>query len=210
MDRTLRTGMLAIGILVVAAALVAGLGLDWLFPKPQPKPEPVVVEPVVESKPAEPAKTNELTKEDEEFLQWFLDNPPQKPEEVAFQAAPPVAEVPRQGPNFNGMMGMFGGGGGGGGAADGQRPKWQQIWANLNLTEEEQARLRNGFQKIMGRWMTMTEEERLAERARLQEMGRRFQAMSEEEKNAASQRMKDRFDQWRQSGSEDLPELSLD
>ncbi len=212
MNRSVRTGILVIGVLVIAAALVAGLGMDWLFSKPQPATPPPAPDPVVEGKATEPAKTNELTQEDEEFLQWFLDNPPNKPDEVAFEAAPPVAEVPRQGPNFNGMMGMFGGGGGGGGAgaADGQRPKWQQIWGNLNLTEEEQIRLRNGFQKVMGRWMTMTEEERLAERARLQEMGQRFQAMSEEEKTAASQRMKDRFDQWRQSGSEDLPELSLD
>lgn len=208
MDRTVRTGILVIGILVVAAVLVAAFGMHWLFPQPKPIPVPIVPEPVVETKPAEPVKTNELTKEDEEFLQWFLDNPPQEPKEVAFQAPPvPAQEIPRQGSNLNNIMGMFGGGMG---AAEGQRPQWQNIWADLNLTEEEQVRLRNGFQKIMARWMTMTEEERLAERARLQEMGQRFQAMSEEEKNAASQRMKDRFDQWRQSGSEDLPELSLD
>jgi hypothetical protein len=206
MDRTVRTGILVVGVLVIAAALVAGLGLDWLFPKPKAVSPPPAPEPVVESKPAEPLKTNELTKEDEEFLQWFLDNPPQKPEEVAFQQPPPPTDTPRQGPNFNGVMGMFGGAG----SADGQRPQWQTIWANLNLTEEEQVRLRNGFQKVMARMMSMTEEERMAERARMEEMGRRFQAMSDEEKTAASQRMKDRFDQWRQSGSEDLPELSLE
>jgi hypothetical protein len=207
MDRSVRTGILVIGVLVVIAALVAGLGMDWLFPKPKPALPPPAPEPVVETQPADPVKTNELTKEDEEFLQWFLDNPPQKPEEVAFQQPPPPTDTPRQGLNFNGMMGMFGGGMG---TADGQRPQWQNIWANLNLTEEEQMRLRNGFQKVMGRMMTMTEEQRQAERLRFEEMGRRFQAMSDEEKNAASQRMKDRFDQWRQSGSEDLPELSLD
>ena len=38
MDRSVRTGILVIGVLVVAAALVAGLGMDWLFPKPQPAP----------------------------------------------------------------------------------------------------------------------------------------------------------------------------
>jgi hypothetical protein len=207
MDRTMRTGILAIGVLVVVAALVAGLGMDWLFPKPQPAPPPPAPEPVVESKPAESPKTKELTKEDEEFLQWFLDNPPDKPQEVAYQAPPPPpSDMPRQGPNFNNMMGMFGGME----TPDGQRPQWQQIWANLNLTEEEQMRLRNGFQKVMARMMSMTEEQRQAERARFEEMGRRFQAMSDEEKNAASQRMKDRFDQWQQSGSEDLPELSLD
>jgi len=105
-------------------------------------------------------------------------------------------------------MGMFGGMGMG--ANDGPRPQWQQIWGDLNLTEDEQMRLQNGFQKIMARMMTMTEEQRQAERARFQEMGRRFQAMSDEEKTTASQRMKGRFEQWRQSGSEDLPELSLD
>lgn len=208
MDRTVRSGILVIGILVVTAVLVAAFGMDWLFPQPKPTSPPPAPEPVVETKPAEPVKTNELTKEDEEFLQWFLDNPPQKPEEVAMQAPPvPTPEIPRQGVNLNNIMGMFGGGMG---ATEGQRPQWQNIWADLNLTEEEQVRLRNGFQKIMARMMSMTEEERQAERARFEEMGRRFQAMSDEEKTAASQRMKDRFDQWRQSGSEDLPELSLD
>jgi hypothetical protein len=207
MDRTVRTGILAIGVLAVAAALVAGLGLDWLFPKSQPKPPPSAPEPVVEAKQTEPVKTKELTKEDEEFLQWFLDNPPNKPQEVTFQAPPsPSPETPRQGPGFNSMMGMFGGMG----PSDGPRPQWQQIWGDLNLTEDEQIRLRNGFQKVMARMMSMTEEERQAERARFEEMGRRFQAMSDEEKTAASQRMKGRFDQWRQSSSEDLPELSLD
>ncbi len=206
MDRTVRTGILAIGVLAVAAALVAGLGIDWLFPKPQPAPHPPAPEPIVESKPAEPVKTNELTKEDEEFLQWFLDNPPQKPEQVAWEQPTPIQEQPRLQQGMNRMMDMIGGSM----SAGGQKPEWQNIWANLNLTEEEQARLRTGFQKVMGRMMTMTEEERMAERARFEEMGRRFQAMSDEEKTAASQRMKDRFDQWRQSGSEDLPELSLD
>ncbi len=208
MDRSVRTGILVIGVLAVAAVFVAAFGMDWLFPQSKPTPPPPAPEPVVETKPVEPVKTNELTKEDEEFLQWFLDNPPQKPEELAFQTPRvPIPEIPRQGANLNNIMGMFGGGMG---ATEGQRPQWQNIWSDLNLTEDEQVRLRNGFQKIMARWMTMTEEERLAERVRLQEMGQRFQAMSEEEKNAASQRMKDRFDQWRQSGSEDLPELSLD
>jgi hypothetical protein len=206
MDRSVRTGILVIGVLVIAAALVAGLGMDWLFPKPQPASPLPAPEPVVESKPAEPIKTNELTKEDEEFLQWFLDNPPNKPEEVAWEQPPPIQEQPRLQQGMNRMMDMIGGSM----SAGGQKPEWQNIWANLNLTEEEQARLRRGFQKVMGRMMTMTEEERMAERARMEEMGRRFQAMSDEEKTAASQRMKGRFDQWRQSGSEDLPELSLD
>lgn len=206
MDCTTRTGILVIGVLVVVAALVASLGMDWLFPKPDSALPLSVPEPVVENKPAEPVKTEELTKEDEEFLQWFLDNPPQQ-EQIVVEQPQPIQEQPRrQGPNLNGVMGMFGGMG----LSGGPRPQWQQIWGDLNLTEEEQIRLQNGFQKIMARMMTLSEEERQAERARFEEMGRRFQAMSEEEKNAASQRMKDRFDQWRQSGSEDLPELSLD
>ena len=47
MDRTVRTGILVIGILVVAAALVAGLGMDWLFPKPKPVAPPPAPEPAV-------------------------------------------------------------------------------------------------------------------------------------------------------------------
>ncbi len=86
----------------------------------------------------------------------------------------------------------------------------QQFWADLNLTEAEQARLRQGFGLAMEKWQNMSEEERQAETARLQAMGARWQAMSADEQREAMQRMRGRFEDWRQSGAIELPEMSLD
>ncbi|UCG48025.1 MAG: hypothetical protein JSU94_21420 [Phycisphaerales bacterium] len=87
---------------------------------------------------------------------------------------------------------------------------WRQVWANLNLTEEEKARLREGFRLAMERWRNMSEEERQAERERLRGMWERWQGMSEEERQEAMGRMRERFEDWRQSGAVELPELTLD
>ena len=87
---------------------------------------------------------------------------------------------------------------------------WREVWADLNLTAEEQARLREGFRLAWERWQNMSEEERQAERARWQAMRERWDNMSESERRQASQRMRDRFEQWRRSGEVELPELTLD
>ena len=87
---------------------------------------------------------------------------------------------------------------------------WRTVWADLNLTEEEQARLREGLRLAWERWQNMSEQERQAEIERLREMGERWENMSEEEKREASQRMRDRFEEWRKSDRVELPELSLD
>lgn len=87
---------------------------------------------------------------------------------------------------------------------------WREVWADLNLTEEEQARLREGFRLAMARWQHMSPEEREAETARLRAMGERWQNMSEQERTEASERMRERFEQWRESGDVELPELRLD
>ncbi|MBN1125177.1 MAG: hypothetical protein JXA82_09220 [Sedimentisphaerales bacterium] len=89
-------------------------------------------------------------------------------------------------------------------------PQWQRIWTDLNLSEEEQNRLREGFLVIWERWLTMPDEERQAERQRLLDMRTRWEGMSEQERTQASRRMRDRFQQWRQSGQVELPPLSLD
>lgn len=87
---------------------------------------------------------------------------------------------------------------------------WRNAWADLNLTEEEQTRLREGFRLAMERWQNMSEQER---QARIEEMRagwERWQNMSDEEREAANQRNRERFEQWRESGQAELPEMSLD
>jgi len=91
-----------------------------------------------------------------------------------------------------------------------QMPGWQAIWADLNLTEEEKARLREGFALAMRRWQSMSDDERATEMARLQSMRVRWENMTDQEREQASARMRQRFEQWRQSGQVELPELSLD
>ena len=86
----------------------------------------------------------------------------------------------------------------------------RQMWADLNLTPEEQARLRQGFGLAMQKWQSMSEEERQVETARLQAMRARWEVMSPDEQREAMGRMRGRFDEWRQSGGIELPELSLD
>jgi hypothetical protein len=86
---------------------------------------------------------------------------------------------------------------------------WRDVWGDINLTEEEQARLREGFRLAMGRWLNMSPEEREAEAARRREMRERWENMSEGERREASERMRDQFEEWRRSGRVELPELSL-
>lgn len=88
--------------------------------------------------------------------------------------------------------------------------RWQQMWADLNLTPEEQARLREGFALAMERWRNMSEEDRRAEMARLRGMRERWESMSDEERQGAMQRMRDRFEDWRASGATELPQITLD
>jgi hypothetical protein len=87
---------------------------------------------------------------------------------------------------------------------------WRQMWADLNLTEEETARLRAGFQLARERWQNMSEDERQAEIGRLNGMRIRWDNMSEEERSQAMQRGRERFEDWRRSGQVELPEITLD
>ncbi len=86
----------------------------------------------------------------------------------------------------------------------------RQIWADLNLTPEEQARLGQGFALAMQKRQNMSEEERQADTARLRAMRVRWEGMSADEQREAMGRMRGRFEDWRQSGRVELPELSLD
>jgi len=87
---------------------------------------------------------------------------------------------------------------------------WRTVWADLNLTDEEKDRLQQGVMQLIQKWQAMSAEEQQAERARWQDMRSRFEAMSEAEKLEVSQRLRKRFEEWRQSGRIELPELTLD
>jgi len=92
----------------------------------------------------------------------------------------------------------------------GEFGNWQQIWADLNLTEEEMARLRDGFALAMQRWQSMPAEVREVEMERRRAMRARWETMSDEERQETMGRMRGRFEEWRQSGQVELPEMTLD
>jgi hypothetical protein len=77
---------------------------------------------------------------------------------------------------------------------------------NLNLTEEEQARLREGFMTMFQRFQNMSEEERQAQMTRFNAMRERFENMSDQERQQAMGRVQQQIEQWRQNGgsAEDL------
>jgi predicted Fe-S protein YdhL (DUF1289 family) len=87
---------------------------------------------------------------------------------------------------------------------------WRQMWADLNLTPEEMARLREGWRLAMERWQNMSEDERQAEIGRLRGMRIRWESMSDEERQQAIDRGRGRFEEWRRSGQVELPEITLD
>lgn len=92
----------------------------------------------------------------------------------------------------------------------GRMGDWRQMWSDLNLTEEERARLQEGFRLARERWQNMSEEQRQAEMNRLSAMRERWENMSDEERQAAMERGRQRFEEWRRSDRVELPEMSLD
>ena len=87
---------------------------------------------------------------------------------------------------------------------------WRSVWADLNLTQEEQGRLREGWRIAVERWQNMPEEDRQLQMERMRASGERWQNMSDVEREQASRELRRRIEQWRQSGSTDLPDLILD
>jgi hypothetical protein len=84
---------------------------------------------------------------------------------------------------------------------------------NLNLTEEEQTRLRQGFMGMFQRFQNMSEEERQAQMARFNTLRERYENMSDQERQQAMGRVQQQIEQWRQNGGsvEDLiNNMSLD
>jgi uncharacterized membrane protein len=156
------------------------------------------------------AKTNDAEKQQqyEEFVQW-LETESVKPDETpSTDTAQHNDSIPADQPTRQTAAETSGAPAQPG--ASQSLPTWQSIWADLNLTEAEQARLRQGFGFAVQRYMQMSPEQQAAERARMQSMRTSWEAMDDDEKAQASQRIRDRFEEWRQSGETELPELSLD
>lgn len=201
-------GTLISVVVVLLAALAVGVGirkirLNQAEPKPQVERRESGAAAVGVTKAAKP--TN-LTEQDEDFLRW-MDEETGQPEEAetvveeqyAPQAEPTVAGVPQEGPlpaQPGQMAQRFG--------------DWRNVWADLNLTQEEQARIREGFELARQRWQTMSAEERQAEMARMRTGWERWQNMSAQEREAAMQRIRQQFEEWRRSGRVELPIPSLD
>ena len=87
---------------------------------------------------------------------------------------------------------------------------WRSVWADLNLTQEEQTRLREGWRLAIERWQNIPEEDRQLQIERMRASGERWQNMSDVEREQASRELRRRIEEWRQSGSTDLPDLILD
>lgn len=186
-------------VVVLVAALGLGLGIKkirlWRS-EAASKPEVKPAAKQIESETAAPAAVVEAVEEE----------PVVVVEEAAEEVEAEAEEIAEEEPNEVGesesvaseapMGGGFGG--------------WRGIWADLNLTEEEMGRLRQGFALAMQKWQNMSEEEREAEMGRLRGMRARWENMSEEEREGTMQRMRGRFEEWRESGQVELPEISLD
>jgi len=87
---------------------------------------------------------------------------------------------------------------------------WRSVWADLNLTQEEQARLREGWRLAVAGWQNMSEQERQWQGERMQASWERWQSLSDLEREQASWELRQRLENWRQSGSTELPDMILD
>ena len=87
---------------------------------------------------------------------------------------------------------------------------WRRVWADLNLTQEEQARLREGWRLAVARWQNMSEEERQWQAERRRASWEKWQNMSDVEREQASLELRQRIEDWRQSGTTELPDMILD
>ncbi len=155
----------------------------------KPQTQVVESEPEVEAVPeSEPEPEVEVVEADETFVEepvWEEPEDEPEPEVVA----EPQSQPWQMGQNSNPV---------------------QQFFADLNLNEEEQARLREGFELMRQRFENMSPEDRWAQVAQMAEMGRRWEAMSDQEREAVGERMRERYEVWRYSDSIEPPQLTLD
>ncbi len=208
--------IVGVGIVLLIAAVAVGLGV-YMFVGSQPEPQlpsqnppQAPVEVAETSTTAVPAPTTHPDAEYEACMEWLEEEAAKDDEEAIpeeqLPVAAPVIEEQTPAPPIQQVPEFLADLGGGGSSM----PRWRSIWADLNLTQEEQSRLRAGFGLLMARWASMPPEAQAAERARMQEMRMRWEGMDDQERQETSQRLRNRFEEWRASGQIELPELTLD
>ena len=192
----------AITIIWIAVVLIGAVGIGYSIrqirwtlatTKNLSKSEPQVVErePQIETEP-EPKPEPEVEVEVVDAGPAVVEEPVQEEPEV--ESGQEVVDEPQRRPWRPGQ-------------------NWgavQQFFADLNLNEEEQARLRQGLALMRQQFESMSPEDQQAEMMRMAEIGRRWSNMNNQEREAVTQRMRERYEEWRRSDSIELPQLILD
>ncbi|HEV57971.1 MAG TPA: hypothetical protein ENN87_10835 [Phycisphaerales bacterium] len=196
---------------LLGIAILVGVGVAvWtLYAQPEEVGGPEGATPVPSPSSAGSATAGSdqpapLSEEDRQFLQW-LDESIATAEHAtpATDVEPPSSRPAGSMASHDRPWGPEHTGASGGGIGD-----WRTLWSDLELTEAEQMRLRQGFLLGIQRWQAMSPEQREAQAERFRALGQRWQMMSDEERQRASQRMRDRFEEWRHSGQAELPDVS--
>ena len=211
MDKKKQIGILIGVVVLVFGALAVGVGIRrFLSQRSEAKaPKPQVQRQ--ETKPAavvapEDEKLTDITDEDEEFLRWAYEKmaeeeeaEPEVKEEDTSQEEPEVAVAEEEvaPPEQQSRTAQSFGG-------------WRNVWADLNLTQEQQERLGEAVRLAMEKWQNMTAEEREDETRRMREQGEKWQNMSEEEREDAMKKIRGQLEDWLDSDEVELPDFSLD
>jgi hypothetical protein len=168
-------------VAMLGASMALGLAIRQIRSGP-PEQEPAAEA----APPAQPAKAPEADSQPNVPAPTVREEPQAAAEEATPEVPQPQAEQPR--------------------------PQMARRWGGppgleaLNLTEEEQARLREAVMAMFQRLQNMTEEERQTQMARFNAMRERFEGMSDEQRQQAMGRVQQQIEQWRQNGgsAEDL------
>jgi len=188
-------------VLVLASAGGLGYGIRqirWSLAARKDLPDSEAQAQVIPSKPEtaavpqpelEVAKTDTTTGEEPAWEEPEDQPIPDIPDEAQSQT---LQKARRSGPTTQGLG------------------DWRGVWADLDLTEEEQDRLREGWRLAVAGWQNMSQEERQSQAERMRASREKWQNMSDQEKEQASRQLRQRIEDWRQSGSAELPDLILD
>ncbi len=195
---------------VMLVALAVGMGIRKLRSKatvgvPEPSRD---VQPTESERAVREANEQELSEQDEQFLLWVEqamsdDTTEQEVRRVLVEPNRAEEEPDAAGGLPSATASQHG-------AAAQVLGGWRGVWADLNLTQDERARLAEGWQLAVARWQSMSQQERQSQMDRIRASWAKWQNMSEEEKEVASRELRRRFEAWRASGSVELPDMILD
>ena len=209
MDKKSQIGILIGVVVLVFAALAVGVGIRRFLSQRSEAKDPKPQVQRQETKPAavvapEDEKLTDITDEDEEFLRWAYEKMAEEEEAEAaveedVSQEPEVAVAEEEGAPLE-QQGRRAQGFGG----------WRNVWADLNLTQEQQERLGEAFRLAMEKWQNMTDEERQDETEKMRDQWETWQNMSEEEREDTMKKMREKFEDWLDSDEVELPDFSLD